>query len=339
MSLRSRGLVTLVALAVALLAAAAARAETVVRQDAAGRTITFDVLDPTADVDWYAGILSAAAHGDEISGVTVRIVPPGEISARCGADAAACYERRRGVSAITLPVGRSSSLASIVLHEYGHHLDASRSVDGVAELNGTPVWWAARGLAGLLHAGTVAFDYSLGWERSIGELFAEDYAYIHTGSWYSIPWLSPPDEALKTAMLAELGAVAPPPAAEPQPPPAAPQPTAPPQPAPEPPQRPLVTVRSGVLPAGARVGIPFRLLGEARRVTVTASLSSDRRGRRAARLEIACGKTLVRRASLRRSATIDVPSLGPASCRATIVNTGTARKRYSLRLRLSLTGA
>ena len=312
-------------LAAVLVAAVAARAETVVRQDAAGRAITFDVLDSTADVDWYAGVLAAAAHGDEISGVTVRIVQPDEIAARCGADAAACYERRRGVSTITLPVGRSSSLASIVLHEYGHHLDASRSVDGVAELNGTPVWWAARGLAGLLEAGTVAFDYSLGWERSIGELFAEDYAYTHTGGWYSIPWLSPPDETLKTAMLAELGAVVTQPAAPPAPPAA---PPAPPQPAPEAPQRPLVSTRSGLLSAGARAAIPFRLLGEGRRVTVTGSVSSSRRGRPAARLEITCGKTIVRRVSLRRAATIDVPSLGPASCRATIVNTGTARQRY-----------
>lgn len=338
MSLRSRALVALVSLAVALLSTVAARAETVVRQDAAGRPITFDVLDPTADVDWYAGILAAAAHGDEISSVTVRIVQPGEIASRCGADAAACYERRRGVSTITLPVGRSSSLASIVLHEYGHHLDAGRGVDGVAELNGTPVWWAARGLAGLLQAGTVAFDYSLGWEHSIGEVFAEDYAYIHTGGGYSIPWLSPPDEALKTALLAELGAVVPPPAAAPAPP-AAPQPPPAPEAAPEPPQRPLVSTRAGLLSAGARAGIRFRLLGSGRRVTVTGSVSPLRRGRPAARLEISCGGGVVRRVSLRRSATIDVPSLGPALCRATIVNTGTVRQRYSLRLRLSLSGA
>lgn len=327
MSLRSRGLVALVALSVSLLAAVAARAEAVVRQDAAGRAITFDVLAPVVDVDWYAAILSAAAHGDEISSVTVRIVPPQEIASRCGDGAAACYERRRGVSTITLPVGRSSSLAAIVLHEYGHHLDASRAVDGVSELNGTPVWWASRGMAGLLAAGTVASDYSLGWERSIAEVFAEDYAYIHTGGWYSIPWLAPPDEALKAAMLAELGAVAPP-AAVLQPP-AAP---------PAEPERPVAATRAGVLAPRGRASIPFQLLGTGRRVVVTGVVGPVGRGRATARLEIVCGETVVRRAGLhrRRATTIEVGGLGPAVCRAAVVSTSPSRQRYSLRLRISL---
>jgi hypothetical protein len=327
-SLRTRGLVTLASLAVALVAAVAARAEVVVKQDATGRSITFDVLAPAVDVDWYAGILAAAAHGDEISRVTVRIVPSGEVTARCGEDAAACYEQRRGVSTITLPAGKSSWLASVVLHEYGHHLDASWAVDGVAELNGTPAWWAARGMAGLLQSGTVAFDYSLGWNRSVGEVFAEDYAYMHLGGHYSIPWLAPPDEALRTALLAELGAPVPPPVA----PPAAPQPPA------EPNVRPVVSSRAGLLAPGARVGIPFRLLGPGRRVTVTASVAALRRGRTGARVEIVCDDTIVARADLRRRATtVDVPGLGPATCRATVVSTSGARQRYSLRLRLALT--
>jgi hypothetical protein len=320
-SLRSRGLVALVALVVSLLAAVAARAEVVVRQDAAGRTISFDVLAPVVDVDWYAGILSAAAHGDEISHVPVRIVQPQEIASRCGDDAVACYERRRGVSTITLPVGKSASLAAVVLHEYGHHLDASRAVDGVSELNGTPVWWAARGMASLLAAGTVAFDYSLGWERSIGEVFAEDYAYVHTGGWYSIPWLAPPDEALKAALLAELGHSVPAPAA--------------PTPPAEPEQRPVAATRAGVLAPRGRASIPFQLLGTGRRVVVTGAVAPVRPGRAAARLEIVCGGTVVRRVALHRTTTIDVPALGPAVCSAAVVSTSALRQRYSLRLRIS----
>jgi hypothetical protein len=331
-SLRSRGLVTLAALAVALLSAVAARAETVVRQDSAGRAITFDVLAPAVDVDWYAGILAAAAHGDEISRVTVRIVQPAEIEPLCGDGAAACYERRGGVSTITVPVGRSTSLASIVLHEYGHHLDASRAVDGVSELNGTPVWWAARGIAGLLAAGTVSFDYSLGWSHSIGEVFAEDYAYIHAGGPYSIPWLAPPDETLRAALLAELGATSPVPVPAPPAPPVPPATPTPPAEA----TRPVVTTRAGVLSPRRRVSIPFQLLGSGRRVTVTGTIAPLRRGRPAGRLEIVCGNLVVRRAELRRTTTIDVSGLGPASCRAALVSTSAARQRYSLRLRLTL---
>lgn len=315
-------------LAVALLSAAAARAELVVRQDAAGRPITFDVLAPGADVDWYAGILAAAAHGDEISRVTVRLVAPAEVGLHCGSDAAACYERRAGVATITLPVGRSSALASIVLHEYGHHLDAGHPVDGVGELNGTPGWWAARGIAGLLAAGAVAFDYSLGWERSIGELFAEDYAYLHGGGRYAIGWLAPPDESLRAALSAELGALAPPPS---------PASATAPEPAAEPPAapRPVVATRSGLLGPRGRASIPFRLVGADRRVTVTGAVSPVRRGRAAARLEIVCGTTVVRRADVRRSTTIELPNLGPATCRATVVSTSGSGQRFSLRLRLA----
>ena len=336
MSLRTRGLVTLASLAVALLSAVAAQAETVVRQDAAGRTITFDVLAPSVDVDWYAGILSAAAHGDEISGVTVRIVAPSQVGVYCGNDAAACYERRRGVSTITLPAGNSASLRSIVLHEYGHHLDANRAVDGVGELNGTPAWWASRGIAALLQSGTVAFDYSLGWERSIGELFAEDYAFVHGGG-YSIPWLPPPDETLRAALLGELGGTVAPPAA-PAPPPAVPEPAEPePAPEPEPEPRPVVASRAGMLCPHARAGIRFQLLGAGRRVTVTAAVSPMRGGRASARAEIVCDGTVVRRADLRRrTTTIDVAGLGPARCRASLISTSGARQRYSLRLRLAV---
>lgn len=319
----------LVLLVVGLVSAVAARAEVVQRQDAAGRTITFDVLETAVDVDWYAGILSAAAHGDEISDVTIRIVPRSEIGSRCGSDAAACFEQRRGTRTITVTAGRSDGLASILLHEYGHHIDSSWAVDGVAELNGTPAWWAARRMAALLQAGSVARDYSLGWEHSIGEVFAEDYAYVHRAGFYSIPWLAPPDEALKTLLLTELGGVTTPPAA----PPAAPQPS-------EPAARPVVVVRSGTLASRSRRAIPFQLLGPDRRVTVTASVDASRKGRAGARVEVVCDNTIVQRLTIgsRRSATLDVTGLGPARCQAVLVSTSSAQQRYSIRLRLALAG-
>jgi hypothetical protein len=325
-SLRSRGLVTLVLLVVGLVSAAAARAEVVYRQDAAGRTITFDVATPV-DVDWYASILSGAAHGNEISAVTIRIVPRSEIASLCGASAAACFEQRRDTRTITVPAGQSDSLASILLHEYGHHLDSTWAVDGVAELNGTPGWWAARGMAALLQAGSVAHDYALGWDRSIGEVFAEDYAYVHRGGYYSIPWLSPPDETLKALLLAELGGAT----ATPVTPPAVPQP-------PEPTARPVVVVRSGTLGARSRRAIPFQLLGPGRRVTVTASVTTGGRARTGARVEVVCGNTIVQRVTIRHrgTATLDAMGLGPARCEAILVSTSAARQRYSIRLRLAL---
>ena len=75
MTSRRRCATLLVALVAALALATAAGAEIVTRADTEGRTITFDVQAPSVDVDWYAAVLRAAAHGDEISRVTIRIVP------------------------------------------------------------------------------------------------------------------------------------------------------------------------------------------------------------------------------------------------------------------------
>ena len=60
-------------------------------------------------------------------------------------------------------------------------------------------------MASLLAQQQVAFDYSLGWSHSVGEVFAEDYAYIHVHTRYGITWMSPPDAALESTMFAELG--------------------------------------------------------------------------------------------------------------------------------------
>ncbi len=315
------------ALLSALVAAAAAQAEVVTRQDNAGRTITFDVLTPGVDVDWYANLLRNAAHGDEISRVTIRVVAESEIPRVCAADAAACYARTGSTGTIYIPVGTDRSTAAIFLHEYGHHLDAAWSVAGVRELNGTPGWWEARGMAALLAGGRVAFDYSLGWSHSVGEIFAEDYAFVHTGERYAIPWLLPPDDSLKTALLAELGGATP---------------VALPPAAPEAAKPPLTIVRQGTLRAGAARTIPFGLLGPGRRVTATAAVTGaqgagPRVTTTSARLDVTCGGTLVKSIRVgRRTATIDVPGLGPASCEASLVNTGTSRQTYVLRLRLAV---
>jgi len=238
-------LLVLVVASLTLALATSAGAAIITSQDGQGRRITFDVRAATVDTDWYAAVLRASAHGDEISDVTVRIVPEAQIGSLCGGDAVACYTGQERNPTIIVPAGQSTSLESTLLHEYGHHLDANWSVPGVRELNGTPVWWTMRGMAGLLAQHRVAFDYSLGWNHSIPEVFAEDYAYIHMGAGYGIPWLAPPDQTLKDAMFAELGS-----------------PTAP-----LPPTRnePVVITRSGTLAPRGNRSLPFGLLGPGRR--------------------------------------------------------------------------
>ena len=149
--------------------------------DNAGTPMTFDVRATAVDTDWYAAVLRASAHGNEISNVTIRIVPEPQIEALCGNAASACYNGFRGDPDDHRPGRTEHDLESTLLHEYGHHLDASWRVPGVRELNGTPAWWAGAGWPRLLAGNQVAFDYTRGWDHSVREIFAEDYSYSMTG--------------------------------------------------------------------------------------------------------------------------------------------------------------
>jgi hypothetical protein len=308
-----------VTLALAFAAATGADAAIITSRDAQGRAITFDVRAATVDTEWYAAVLRASAHGDEISDVTIRIVPEASIADICGAEAVACYTGRTRAPTIIVPAGQSTSLEATLLHEYGHHLDTAWSVPGVPELNGTPVWWAARGMAALLANHRVTFDYSLGWSHSIAEVFAEDYAYIHVGAGYGIPWLTPPDATLKSAMFAELGS---------------PTGTLPPAR-----DEPLVVVRNGTLAPRARRVLPFGLLGPGRHVTLTATVArATRAGVRARALIVCDGKILATQpfGRGRTQRTLDLPSIGPAQCEARLVSASKVSLGYTLRLRLAV---
>src|SRR5262245_16282766 len=116
-------LVVFAAIVVACAASGNAAADTIVKRDADGRAITFDVRASGVDVDWYASLLRRAAHGDEISTVTIRIVAGDELHDYCGRVASGCYGGRRSPT-LTVPAGKSNVIAAILLHEYAHHLDA-----------------------------------------------------------------------------------------------------------------------------------------------------------------------------------------------------------------------
>jgi hypothetical protein len=323
--LRLRRLLAVLAAAVAVSFALAhgADAAIITSQDTQGRTIRFDVRAATVDTDWYAAVLRGTAHGNEISDVTIRIVPEPSIEALCGDAAAACYTGRTGPKVIIVQAGKSANLEATLIHEYGHHLDTYWHVNGVPELNGTPVWWQARGMASLLSTGRVAFDYSFGWEHSIAEIFAEDYAYIHVGgSRYGIPWLPPPDDALKAALFAELGT-----------------PTAP---LPDAPDEPLVITRRGTLAPRDTRSLAFGLLGPGRRVTFTATVARPKRKGVRASVQVVCDGKLVANQPVGRGRsvrTVDVPNLGPASCDARLVSRVGVALGYTLRLRLAVESA
>jgi hypothetical protein len=195
----------------AALTATASAAEQVV-SDSQGRPITFDVQAAGVDVAGYAGILDRALHGNEISDVVVRVVPESQIARECGSGALACYQwSSRGGAEITVPSLPPSQVTSSLVHEYGHHVDATYAhLDGARGLDGTARWWSARSMAGLLSSGQVAFNYSLGWSRSVAEIFAEDYKNLNAPqARHKITWLGAPARPVLDAIRADLGGGAP----------------------------------------------------------------------------------------------------------------------------------
>jgi hypothetical protein len=307
----------------ALVVAAPAAAQELTLRDDEGRAMRFDVRAPNVDVQWFAGLLRRAAHGDEIETVTIRIVDWPELRERCGGGAAGCYDRRGGRGLMVVPPDRTRNVAHTVVHEYGHHVDASNRHGGRREPNGTRHWWRVRGLDRLVELQSVARSYRIGWSRSIAEIFAEDYAYVNLGGPYKIGWLSPPDRVTRRAILADLGLAPPPPDGVAQPGGL----------------RPLLIERRVVLTPGERSSEGFGLLGPDRRVTFTASLTGPGRTGSSARLTVECdGRRLGSRTIVTptRSATIDLPGLGPARCTAGLANVGAGTESFRLRIRLAV---
>jgi len=298
--------------------AGGALAAEVVTLDDQGRRILFDVRVDDVDAEWYAALLQAAPHGDEIAAVRIEIVSREELRSTCGPNAGGCYSR----NVMVVPAGQDAQIAHTLLHEYGHHLDRSPVVDGVVEPNGTPVWWRARGVAELVRLRSVARDYSLGWDRSIAEIFAEDCARLALAETiFRIGWLEPPDGTVIAALQADLGL---------GPPPAILNPPA---------LKPVSISRRGSLASRQRVSIPFGLLGPGRRVTATVTLAGAGERRVRATLEIRCAGRRVALRTIAAGSTrarIDERNQGPAECTATLASTSSVARAYTLLVRLTV---
>jgi hypothetical protein len=318
-----RLLVTIVALVLTLAVAAGASAAIVTTADLQGRPITFDVRAANVDTNWYADVLRATAHGNEIGDVTIRIVPDQQIEGLCGSEAAACYTHVGSRPTIMIPAGKNQFIEGTLIHEYGHHIDASTPNPGIPELNGIPVWWQDRGMAALFASHQVAFDYSLGWAHSVAEIFADDYAYIHVGPTYhyGITWLSPPDDKLKADMFAALGN--------------------PPEALPAAPNTPLVVNRVGTLTPHDTKSVPFGLLGPGRRVTLKATVSRAARKGVRARIQVVCNGTVAGTRTIgkgQKTRTLVLPNMGPGDCDARLVSAAPVSLKYTLRLQLQAPG-
>jgi hypothetical protein len=313
-----RRLLVLLTVLAALACSGEAMAAEVLSQDNEGRTIHFDVAVDGVDAEWYADLLRAAPHGDEISTVTIDVVSWDAVHSKCGRDASGCYSR----NTIVVPAEESTDNAHTVVHEYGHHLDRSTAVTGVGEPNGTPEWWRARGMAKLVTLRSVATTYILGWDRSIAEIFAEDYAQLVLGdSRFAIGWLEAPDDTVLAALKADFGLGPAPVTVHP------------------PAIKPVSISRSGRLAPKRRTAIPFNLLGPGRHVVATATFAGAAEKRARATLEVRCDGARVALKTLgpgRTTFAIDRRDLGPADCTATLASTSGTTRSFTLVVRLSI---
>jgi len=299
------------------LAGEAAAAEVVVPDDQ-GRSIRFDVRDDSVDVEWFAALLRAAPHADEISTVRIDLVTPAALVERCGRGASGCYGRR----VITVVAAETEANAHTLVHEYGHHVDASRGVEGAREPNGSSTWWRARGMARLVQLRSAYHGYVRDWERNIAEIFAEDYVRLaRPGSRHRIPWLEEPNEPVLAAILHDLG-LGP-----------VPEITRPPQ------LKPVVRSQRGRLAPRASAAQTFGLLGPGRRVRATMEVAGATAPGIRARIELRCDGRLIATRTLAtgmRVVSIDRSNVGPGDCLARVTNTGSAPRAFSLVVRLTV---
>ena len=277
-------------------------------------------FDVRADVDvaWYAGLLRRAAHADEIERVTIRIVELGRARRALRPPRGRLLRAARGNRGVmVVPAGRSAGIAHTVVHEYGHHVDWSRRHSNLDEPNGTPLWWKARGMAELVSLRSVRDRYQIGWNRSIAEVFAEDYAYTNLGRGYRISWLRPPSRP-SSRRSAPISA-SPKPAIN----------------AARPELRPVVIARQGTLRPREGVAVDFGLLGPNRSVGSTERSGRRRRARRGdvRRRAIRPARLLT---AARPAVTLELPRVGPAQCRASIANTGSQAERFRFTVRLTV---
>jgi hypothetical protein len=137
--------------------------------------------DPTVNQRW-ADYLASLVHGPELASVTLLLLPVAQLQRTCGFGALACYEREDAfVYAPEEAPPEGPSPEELVAHEYGHHVEATRSnPPWNATTWGTKRWATAMGVcagvaAGRLHPGDEASAY----KTNPGEAFAEAYRLLN----------------------------------------------------------------------------------------------------------------------------------------------------------------
>lgn len=167
--------------------AASSRSEEFV--DSHGHRIKLSTDLDGIDLASYAGVLAGTLHYEEIEDLQTVVVDPSQIAAICGEGAAACYmpedpsRSYRGLMAIP---SADIDLTHIIVHEYGHHVDLQ--LDNLAHVfrggacgsdnDGSRNWFFERDVEDDILGRGISCDPGADWDRLLGELYAEDYAWL-----------------------------------------------------------------------------------------------------------------------------------------------------------------
>jgi hypothetical protein len=138
--------------------------------------------DPALQQKW-ANFLASLLHGPELQTVVIYLAPIREVQSVCGRSALACYgPSDRLIVAPADNVAPDITPESILMHEYGHHVAASRSDDPWEAVDyGTKRWSSylevcAKAKAGQLFPGA---EDSQNYRLNPGEAFAETYRVLN----------------------------------------------------------------------------------------------------------------------------------------------------------------
>ena len=170
------------------------------------RVIVSPAYQPNPDADrQYVDFVGSLLHGPELDGLTMVVAPSSEITALCEDPASlACYEANREV--IYIPgeeFGENGpSLASVLAHEYGHHVARNRSNVPWLAFHWGPKYWSShmdvcgRAAAGEANPGDEGARYSF----NPAEAWAETFVVLNGGPWSGIVDASfQPDETAVAA--------------------------------------------------------------------------------------------------------------------------------------------
>jgi hypothetical protein len=154
--------------------------------------------------------LGETLHGPEINELTVHIADLASLYGACGLGATACYfsdTETMVVSGSPINLNNGMPQGMVIAHEYGHHLEANRSLPGwnASDLGGRH--WATNErvcegvAAGHLFPGDQGAHY---WDNP-GEAFAQAFATMHYPE--AVPWwwrFAEPDDDAFEAIRADV---------------------------------------------------------------------------------------------------------------------------------------